>query len=50
MKKHPSVFKIPAAALQDLELMNKLDSMMKELLTQQRGIIKQKVKLLPPSC
>ncbi|KAG2143113.1 hypothetical protein BD769DRAFT_1661535 [Suillus cothurnatus] len=42
VKKHPSVFKIPLAALQDLELMNKLDSMIKELLTQQRGSMKQK--------
>ncbi|KAG1769266.1 hypothetical protein EV702DRAFT_1202904 [Suillus placidus] len=43
VKKHPSVFKIPLAALQDLELMNKLDSMIKELLTQQRGSMKQKI-------
>jgi hypothetical protein len=43
IKKHPSVFKIPLAALQDLELMNKLDSMIKELLMQQRGSMKQKV-------
>ncbi|KAG2117693.1 hypothetical protein BD769DRAFT_1362609, partial [Suillus cothurnatus] len=43
VKKHPSVFKIPLVALQDLELMNKLDSMIKELLTQQRGSMKQKI-------
>ncbi|KAG0697331.1 hypothetical protein DFH29DRAFT_1003801 [Suillus ampliporus] len=42
VKKYPSVFKIPLVALQDLELMNKLDSMIKELLMQQRGSMKQK--------
>ncbi|KAG2367855.1 hypothetical protein BDR07DRAFT_1478692 [Suillus spraguei] len=43
VKKYPSVFKIPLVALQDLKLMNKLDSMIKELLTQQRGSMKQKI-------
>ncbi|KAG0708372.1 hypothetical protein DFH29DRAFT_795172 [Suillus ampliporus] len=43
IKKYPSVFKIPLVALQDLELMNKLDSMIKELLTQQCGSMKQKI-------
>ncbi|KAG1863738.1 hypothetical protein F4604DRAFT_1586849, partial [Suillus subluteus] len=43
VKKHPTVFRIPLVALQDLELMNKLDSMIKELLTQQRGSMKQKI-------
>jgi hypothetical protein len=49
VKKHPSVFKIPLVALQDLELMNELDSMIKELLTQQCGSMKQKVCQFP-SC
>ncbi|KAG1886711.1 hypothetical protein F4604DRAFT_1572091, partial [Suillus subluteus] len=43
VKKHPSMFKIPLVALQDLELMNKLDSIIKELLTQQHGSMKQKI-------
>ncbi|KAG1833976.1 hypothetical protein F4604DRAFT_1605070, partial [Suillus subluteus] len=43
VKKHPTVFRIPLVTLQDLELMNKLDSMIKELLTQQCGSMKQKI-------
>ncbi|KAJ8591250.1 hypothetical protein M405DRAFT_860713 [Rhizopogon salebrosus TDB-379] len=42
-KKHPSVFKLPPSSLQDLELMNKLDGMIKDILTSQRGSMKQKL-------
>ncbi|KAG2028688.1 hypothetical protein BDR03DRAFT_882898 [Suillus americanus] len=42
-KKNPSVFKIPVEALQDSDAMDRLDVLMKKILTAQRGNMKQKL-------
>ncbi|KAF8416229.1 hypothetical protein L210DRAFT_3411508, partial [Boletus edulis BED1] len=43
MKKNTTVFKIPTLALDDPELSEYIDGLMKETLTKQRAIIKAKV-------
>ncbi|KAG2120570.1 uncharacterized protein F5147DRAFT_831827 [Suillus discolor] len=42
-KKNPSVFKISVEALQDSDAMDRLDVLMKKILTAQRGNMKQKL-------
>ncbi|KAG1905171.1 uncharacterized protein F5891DRAFT_976711 [Suillus fuscotomentosus] len=42
-KKNPSVFKIPVEALQDSDAMDRLDVLMKKILTAQQGNMKQKL-------